>query len=360
MFGKSREWDRKKSTFDSDEDISPVLKKESFPKKQSSPSEHSADYNEPQDFQPGITFPCSLCKEEIEITGAFFHKKEHIAQATLGLRWLDRTKQPSTKTVVQRQVLIANLLSSFMFNEKVLQSINNAFELLWKKQMPAASKVSDSISRSYAYSQKTHHLLIKGVATCEFRNPTKKADTNSKFTIINNFGSKPNVCFFGLFDGHRGFPAADLVSTELPVLLLHQLSKFDPSYQMTPEQQQVIDSFHSIFREDYTATEALFSSPKTTTSANSCNYEHIQKAFAKAFWRMDRLLRLGRKETSRVLWSGCSVLTCMLEGKIKYPYVNMNWRKINSDKLAENFPSQMVPQVIAGILHIANTGMYVQ
>ncbi|KAM6177383.1 protein phosphatase 2C-like domain-containing protein 1 [Erethizon dorsatum] len=353
VFWKARVWDRKKSTFDSGEDI---LLKRTFQEKESRPSGSSADSDEQQVFQD-ITFPCSICKQEIEIADAFLHKKEHIALAALDLQWQGQKKQPFSEIVAQRQDLIANLLSSSMLNEKVLQSINNGFELLWKKQTSVHCKIFDNINRSYVYSQKIYHLLIKGLATCEDRNSMRKADMNDKFMIINNFGNKPNVCFFSLFDGHQGATAADLASAELPVLLLHQMSKFDPSYRMTPEQQQVINSFYSVFREDYTAIEDLFSSTKTNTSERSCDYEDIHKAFAKAFWRMDRLLCLGRKEGSRVLWSGCSVVTCVLEGKIKYPYANMNWRKINgSDKLAESFASQMVPQIISGILHVANTG----
>uniref|UniRef100_A0A2K6G2U5 Protein phosphatase 2C like domain containing 1 n=2 Tax=Propithecus coquereli TaxID=379532 RepID=A0A2K6G2U5_PROCO len=252
--------------------------------------------------------------------------------------------------------MISKLLSSFIFNEKILKSINNAFELISKKEVPAYYKIVDNIDRSSIYSQKICHLLIKGVAICEDRNSTWKADMTDKFTVVNDFGNRPNVCFFGLFDGHHGAAAAELTSMELPVLLLHQLSKFDPSYQMTLEEKQIINSFHTVFREEYLAIEDLFSSINKRTRAGRSEYEDIHKAFAKAFWRMDRLLRLGRKEASRVRWSGCSAVTCILEGNVKSPYVNKNWRKNNNcDGLAESSPQKM-PEIISGILHVANTG----
>ncbi|KFO19827.1 protein phosphatase 2C-like domain-containing protein 1 [Fukomys damarensis] len=358
VYWKSRERERRKSTFDSEEEISFLVKKKScFRKKASKPSGHSTDGEEQQVSPQEITFPCSICKQEVEIAGAFLHKKEHRALAALGLQWREGKKQPSSKVVAQRQLVISNLLSSFMLSEKVLQSINNAFELLWKKQMPVLCKTFDNIHRSCVYAPKLYHLLIKGAATCEGRNSTRKAAMNDTFTVISNFGNKPNVCFFGLFDGHLGSSAADLASAELPILLLHQFSKFDPSYLLSLEQQQVIDSFHGVFREDYTATEDLFSSTQKSMGAQRCQYEDIHKAFAKAFWRMDRLLRLGRKEVSRVVWSGCSAVTCILEGKIKHPYANMNWRNINSsDELADSFLSQTMPQIISGTLHVANAG----
>ncbi|XP_032187937.1 protein phosphatase 2C-like domain-containing protein 1 isoform X1 [Mustela erminea] len=355
VFWKSREWNEGKSTFESESDISLSLRRRcSRRKKKDRPSGDSEDHEEKRD-QP-MTVPCSICKREIDLPDVFLHKKQHVALATLGFQWMS-TKKPALPLVsIQRQFMITKLLSFSIFTEKVLQSINNAFELLWKKQIPAYYKIIDNIHRSSICSQAICHGLIKGVAICEDRNSTWKADMNDKFTVVNNFGNKPDVCFFGLFDGHHGASAASLTSMELPVLLLHQLSRFDPSYQMTPEEQNVIKSFHTVFREEYIAIEELFSSIKKKRKKLKCEYENIHKAFAKAFWRMDRLLRLGRNEVSRVRWSGCSVVTCILEGNIKKPYTEKNWKINKADDLAKSFPSQMMPRIMSGVLHIANTG----
>ncbi|XP_004476615.3 protein phosphatase 2C-like domain-containing protein 1 [Dasypus novemcinctus] len=251
--------------------------------------------------------------------------------------------------IVQRQILISQLLSASLFNEKTLQSINHAFELLWKKQVPAYYKIIDSIDNSSIYSQKISLALIKGVAVCEDRNATWRADMDDKFTVVNNFGNKPNVSFFGLFDGHFGASAAVLASTELPVLLLHQLSSFDPSYEMTAEERKMVDSFQTVFKEEYVTIEDIFTSKARATRGLPCDYDHIHKAFAKAFWRMDRLLRLGRKEVSRIRWSGCSALACILEGNGQGPHAD------DQDGLPEN-SSGTTPRIISGVLHVANTG----
>ncbi|XP_040336027.1 protein phosphatase 2C-like domain-containing protein 1 [Herpailurus yagouaroundi] len=352
---KSREWNVRKSTFNSDQEIPLSLRRRYFKrKKKGRPSRDSEEYDKQQVGDHMITFPCSICKHEIDVREIFLHKKQHVAWATLGFQWMGEKKPGPSVIAIQRQVIIAKLLSSSRFTEKILQSINNAFELLWKKQIPAYYKILDSIHRSSTHPQTICHLLIKGVAICEDRNSTWRADMNDKFTVVNNFGNKHNVCFFGLFDGHHGVSAAELTSVELPVLLLHQLSRFDPSYQMTPEEQNIIESFHTVFREEYIAIEELFSSITKKTKTLKCEYENIHKAFAKAFWRMDRLLRLGRKEVSRVRWSGCSAVTCILEGNIKNPYAEKRIHKRVS--AAESFPSQMMPQIISGVLHIANTG----
>uniref|UniRef100_A0A2K5LFL8 Protein phosphatase 2C like domain containing 1 n=1 Tax=Cercocebus atys TaxID=9531 RepID=A0A2K5LFL8_CERAT len=356
VFWKSREWNMKTSTFDSYVDISLLPKRKRFRKKKPRSVRHTKRHEEEQVYEQATTLPCSICKHEIDLTGIFLHKKQHVALATLGFQWMGGKKPQPSVIAVQRQFMISKLLSSFMFTEKTLQSINNAFELLWKKKIPAYYKIFDNIDRSVIYSQKIRHLLIKGVGICEDRNSTWKADMNDKFTVVSNFGNKPNVCFFGLFDGHHGASAAELTSMELPVLLLHQLSKFDPSYQMTTDEQQIINSFYTVFREEYTAIEDLFSAINKTEAVRR-EYEDIHKAFAKAFWRMDRLLRLGRKEVSRVQWSGCSAVTCILEGKPKSPYAHKNWkRKTNHDGLAESSTSQEMPQIFPGILHVANTG----
>uniref|UniRef100_A0A452UVL8 Protein phosphatase 2C like domain containing 1 n=1 Tax=Ursus maritimus TaxID=29073 RepID=A0A452UVL8_URSMA len=353
MFWKSREWNARTSTFDSEKEIPFSLRRTYFRRRKNRPSRGSEDREEQHDQM--ITFPCSMCKHEIDLPEIFLHKKQHVALATLGFQWMGGKKPALPVISIQRQFIIAKLLSFSIFTEKILQSINNAFELLWKKQIPAYYKITDNVHRSSIYSQTVCHVLIKGVAVCEDRNSTWKADMNDKFTVVNNFGNKPDVCFFGLFDGHHGSSAADLTSMELPVLLLHQLSRFDPSYQMTPEEQNVIKSFHTVFREEYIAVEELFSSIKKKRKTVKHEYENIHKAFAKAFWRMDRLLRLGRNEVSRVRWSGCSAVTCILEGNIKKPYAK-NWKINKGDGLAKSVPSQMMPQIISGVLHIANTG----
>lgn len=357
-FWKSKEWNEKRPTIESDEEIPLPRRRKHFRRKEEESPLRGHEDSHQQSCGQVITFPCSICQHEIDLPGIFLHKKHHVALATLGFQWMGEKKPRPSIIAAQRQFMITKLLSSFTFTEKVLRSLNNAFELLWKKQIPAYYKITDNINSSSVYSQTICHVLIKGAAICEDRNSTWRVAMNDKFTVVNNFGNKPNVCFFGLFDGHHGASAANLTSVELPVLLLHQLSTFDRSYHMTPDEKKLINSFHTVFREEYRAVENLFSLKKRTKDLQ-CEHENIHNAFAKAFWRMDRLLRLGRNEVSRVRWSGCSAVTCILEGNIKSPFAN--WRRlIENGGWAERFPSQKMPQFISGVLHVANTGMYTE
>ncbi|XP_053454803.1 protein phosphatase 2C-like domain-containing protein 1 [Nycticebus coucang] len=355
VFWKSKEWNMKKSIFELYEEIALSFRNKSIRDKSITSSRNDEAY-EQQAYENVITLPCSICKNEISLPRIFLHRKQHAALATMGLQWMRGRRPPPSILSIQRHFLISNLLSSSTLNEKILHKINNAFELICKERTPAYYRIFDSVNESSTYSQKICHLLIKGVAICEDRNSSWKTDMKDKFTVVNNFGTRRNVCFFGLFDGHYGPSAAELTAMELPVLLLHQLSKFDPSYQMTPEEQQLVNSFHTVFREDYVAIEDLFSSINKRTRGMRQKYENIHKAFAMAFWRMDRLLRLGRKEVSRVQWSGCSAVTCILEGNIESPSAHKNGRKNNKcDGLAKSSSSQM-PKIISGTLHVANAG----
>ncbi|XP_063559720.1 protein phosphatase 2C-like domain-containing protein 1 isoform X2 [Gorilla gorilla gorilla] len=310
----------KTSTFDSDEDILLLPKRKRFRKKKSRPARHTKRHEEEQVYEQGTTLPCSICKHEIDLTGIFLHKKQHVALATLGFQWMGRKKPQPSVIAVQRQFMISKLLSSFMFTEKTLQSINNAFELLWKKQIPAYYKIFDNIDRSVIYSQKICHLLIKGVGICEDRNSTWKADMNDKFTVVSNFGNKPNVCFFGLFDGHHGASAAELTSMELPVLLLHQLSKFDPSYQMTTDEQQIINSFYTVFREEYTAIEDLFSAINKTEAVR-CNVQAVLCRNGKGFCLTKEHTTRNTNERRRILQNGAVISSNepygLVEGQVK-------------------------------------------
>lgn len=355
---KSKQWDEKTSKFTSDEALPTVrtnVRRRSRLPRMNDPEE-STDQLTSVDMGDMVTFPCSVCHQELNTAGNFLHKKHHNALSTLGFEWMGGRKPKPKMVSFHRECIISNLLRSSTYSEKVLQSMNYAFELLRKKQIPSYFKLCDKVGETSIYSPTSYHLLIKGIAICSNSNSTWKAEPNCKFTVVNDFGDKANVCFFGLFDSHHGYAAADLASKEFQVLLLHQLSVQDPSYQMTAEQQDLINSFHTVFREEYRAREEAFSSTYKTFRTNKREYEDVHKAFAKAFWRMDRLLRLGRNEVSRVRWSGCSALTCILEGGIKNPQATKDWEKTYQHGVNSS-PFQKIPQIISGVLHIANAGM---
>ena len=130
---------------------------------------------------------------------------------------------------------------------------------------------------------------------------------------------------------------------------------------MTSEEQKVISSFNTVFSDDYRAVEDAFSSKKKRTKGMKSAFENTHKAFAKAFWRMDRLLRLGRREVSRARWSGCSAVTGVLESSVESPEARRSRGRtsdVGASAEAHLFPG--MPKTSTGALHIANAGMYIE
>ena len=150
VFWKSRQLYSRKPTYDLDYEVPLTLRRRPFKRKRKRPSKDSGKHDE-QVYNEMITLPCSICKHEIDLPRIFPHKKQHVALATLGFQQTSGKKPALSVIAFQRQFIIAKLLSSFGLTEKILQSINNAFELLWKKQIPAYYKIIHNIRKSSVY-----------------------------------------------------------------------------------------------------------------------------------------------------------------------------------------------------------------
>ena len=69
----------------------------------------------------------------------------------------------------------------------------------------------------------------------------------------------------------------------------------------------------------------------------------------------------GRREASRVRWSGCSAVTCILESSVESPEARRSWGRISDlAALADRHLFPGMPQITTGVLHIANAGMYIE
>uniref|UniRef100_A0A670K9Q8 PPM-type phosphatase domain-containing protein n=1 Tax=Podarcis muralis TaxID=64176 RepID=A0A670K9Q8_PODMU len=153
------------------------------------------------------------------------------------------------------------------------------------------------------YSEKITNPLIKAIAICQDKNARWHENLEDVFVVLDNYGNRAGTSFLGVFDGSDGISAAETTSVELPVLLLDQLSHEDPSYQVSEAGKEFIDSFCTVFRADYIVRERLFTQ-KGARGKKSWpgDYEWIHRAYAKSFWRMDR-----------VCWSSCTAATCIIE-----------------------------------------------
>uniref|UniRef100_K7FM43 Protein phosphatase 2C like domain containing 1 n=1 Tax=Pelodiscus sinensis TaxID=13735 RepID=K7FM43_PELSI len=293
---------------------------------------------------------CSICQQAIYPHQLFYHKKEHKALALLGYRhpWIETDPN---NLLLRRQQLISRLLKSSKYTERDKQKIDCSLELLKNKSYFHVDNIVDSSG----YLKKVNNSLIKALAIYQDKNSTWRADMEDTFIVLDNYGNRSDTCFWGLFDGYHGVFAAETVSAEFPLLFLDQLSQTDSSYEVSENEQQILDSFVTVIKGNYRDQEKVFSGKidyKKTTKPNT--YEWIHKAYAMSFWRMDRLLRLGRNEVSKVRWSSCTAVTCLVERISNEKSIKEQEEAIMLENNGNN--SENPSKSSAGILHVANIG----
>ncbi|NXE48245.1 PP2D1 protein, partial [Casuarius casuarius] len=301
----------------------------------------------------GISIFCSVCQQTIYPCHLFSHKKEHTALSFLGYS----SPQTDNRTLLaQRQKLISKLTRLPGYSERHRQKIDYSFEFLIDKQTCTSCCDLDNINNSSTL-KKVKNSLIKALSICQDKNSTWQGDMEDRYIVLDNYGSRSDTCFLGLVDGYHGVTAAEAVSAELPLLFLDQLAQADSSYKKSKDEQEILDSFATVITADYREKERIFSDKQDNDKTKKTNtYKWIHKAYAKSFWRMDRLLQLGRNEVSKVRWSGCSTVTCLVE--------RMHNEKTDSTeeeerKYFENHghsPLARTSKGVAGLLHVANIG----
>ncbi|KAM9165279.1 protein phosphatase 2C-like domain-containing protein 1 [Pangshura tecta] len=323
---------------------------------------HEEDQAEEDGFVPrkvgsgDIPVLCSICQQTICPHQLFYHKKEHKALALLGYHhpWIETD---TNKLLLQRQKVISRLIKLSKYTERDKQKIDCSLELLKNKSKGTSYFNVDNIVDSSGYLRKVSNSLIKALAICQDKNSTWRADMEDTFIVLDNFGNRSDTCFLGLFDGYHGVFAAETVSAELPLLFLDQLSQTDSSYKVSRNEEQILDSFVTVIKGNYRDQEKVFSGKTDSDKTTKPNtYEWIHKAYAKSFWRMDRLLRLGRNEVSKVRWSSCTAVTCLVE-RIRNEKEKSIKEQEETMLLENNTNNSANPsESSTGILHIANIG----
>ncbi|KFP08612.1 Protein phosphatase 2C-like domain-containing protein 1, partial [Calypte anna] len=301
-----------------------------------------------------ISVFCSVCQQTVYPYHLLYHKRTHKALALLGFDSLQRNTD-NKRLLAQRQKLISKLTKTRKFSETHRQKIDYSFEFLKNNHAPISYCDLANINNP-SISKKVNNSLIKALSICQDKNSTWQGDMEDTFIVLDNYGNRADTCFLGLVDGSHGVTAAETVAAELPLLFLDQLAQTDPSYKKNKDEQQILDSFATVINADYMEKERIFSDKADDETNKTNTYEWIHKAYAKSFWRMDRLLRLGRNEVSKVRWSGCSAVTCLVE---RIPSEEIGGTDKEEGKLSENntqTPLARTAKGVAGLLHIANIG----
>ncbi|XP_040289920.1 protein phosphatase 2C-like domain-containing protein 1 [Bufo bufo] len=261
-------------------------------------------------------FPCSTCQELVNLCSLRNHKQCHRANKVLGCKPEDNPSNLHILTV-QKEKMVSRIGSSSEYKYREHQKINQSYETLKGNLLSIAPYNCRTCmpfeASCHVYDMGGDSSLIKSIVICSDKNTSWQSCMEDSFTVHNNYGQRPNTCFAGIFDGYHGNVAAITTATEFPILLLDHISAMDPSYKLNEEEKLFIGSFDTVFKDNYKETEHIFSigNEKETREPG---VEGIQLAYAKAFWRMERLLKLGRAESSKSRWSGCSAVTCLLDG----------------------------------------------
>ncbi|KFU85116.1 Protein phosphatase 2C-like domain-containing protein 1, partial [Chaetura pelagica] len=299
-----------------------------------------------------ISVFCSACQQPIYPYHLLYHKKSHKALALLGFDSLQRKTDKKT-LLAQRQKLISKLTKTPKYSETHRQKIDYSFEFLMNNHTTTSYCDLANVNNS-STSKEVNNSLIKALSICQDKNSTWQRDMEDRFIVLDNYGNRSDTCFLGLVDGSHGATAAETVAAELPLLFLDQLAQTDFSYKKSKDEQQILDSFATVINADYREKEKIFSDKPDNDDTNKTNtYEWIHKAYAKSFWRMDRLLRLGRNEVSKVRWSGCSAVTCLVE---RIPSEETDGTEEEERKYSENNTQSPIARTAKGLLHIANIG----
>ncbi|XP_077128002.1 protein phosphatase 2C-like domain-containing protein 1 isoform X2 [Ranitomeya variabilis] len=278
---------------------------------------HISNYKNEQVSQINeIWLPCSMCEERVNLCSLINHKQWHKANNELGCKPED---SPSNLHIlaVQKEKMISRIESSSQCKYREHQKINQSFEILKGKLLSMAPYTSrmwmPSEANCHVYDMNGNDGLVKSIVICSDKNASWQSCMEDSFTVLNNYGHRQKSCFAGIFDGYHGNAAALAAAAEFPILLQDHISAMDPSYKLNEEERLFIGSFNTIFKDNYKETEHVFSI-ENKKGATERHVESIHQAYAKAFWRMDRMLKLGRKESSKSRWSGCAAVTCLIEG----------------------------------------------
>ncbi|KAM5280053.1 protein phosphatase 2C-like domain-containing protein 1 [Ctenodactylus gundi] len=289
------------------------------------------------------TWPCARCGREIAARDALLHRRRHAALAALDLP--GPGDGGPRAVAARRQLLVSRLQAAALLSEPALRGLNRACELLRAAPAPAACRPVDPLRSGCARRPPLRHPLVRGLAVCADRNAAWRGAMDDAAAVLGDFGRQAHVCFLGLCGGHGGAAAARLAAAELPALLLQQLARRDRAVRPTPAQRRAAAAFRPVFPAAYAAREERFAAAR-----RPCEHAAVHRALAAAFCRMDRLLRLGRGEASRALWSGCSVAACVLQAHVTSPAAPRG----GTASAARD--SQRAPRSLSGVLHVANAG----
>ncbi|XP_022098391.1 protein phosphatase 2C-like domain-containing protein 1 [Acanthaster planci] len=358
--------------------------------------------------QPDITLFCDKCGSFILLRLLQEHRKYHSALAVLEYR--DAQSQPESAAALlkRRQAVLAKQSRRAAREDRpvsmsAMQQINGAYELL---KSYLEDTYEDLIqTREMIYPECRGLALTcsarcaRALGICSHDNQRWKRSMEDTRVFQDYFGNDENKCFFAIYDGHNGRFAADIAANDLHHFLLREMTKFDPATACTctlnlAEHNDLIgyqldrprpvirkDSVrHILHQESHNIIQQIMHTCKENVSKlevkngdqpsrkepksklpnrreNDPFAEKVELAFRNSYQFLDYILSYGIDEQSRVRWSGCSALTCVIQrtGDLdEEDEQDENEMGNGRDKHVETDDEAQVKEL--GVLYVANAG----
>lgn len=289
---------------------------------------------------------CQKCKRYIDISDLTEHGSYH--EALRIFQFKDLAPANLGSLTIHRKALIKEMLgrsdsSRECLDPVWLRKLDEAYEIIRAELESNARRVFGVNSREVCGSSLKCEAMpcIKAIGSCSAFNKRWRNVMDEDNTIQNCFGGDPTKCFLGLYSGYNGSNAAEISTRQLHKFVQSEIEKFDKCLQsqdaavnglwennveVSPgfSRPQGKQSIHRSLLSDGSAdtSDNLKATPEeegTRFSQNKDNKDSttyackVSGAFERAHHLVDEMLSSGKGETSRVRWSGCSTLTCLIQ-----------------------------------------------
>ena len=315
---------------------------------------------------PDISIICEKCYTYVAVRLLQAHRSYHSALERLEYR--GDLRPESVKALIKRRQHVLNKLARSNMSVMVIQAVNDAFELL---KAYLEGTYEDLIQVQESKAAEVQGLALNcstacahAVGICSDANERWKPSMEDTRVFQDYFGNDCNKCFFAIYDGYSGRFAADVSANDLHHFLLNEMAKFDELTKCTctinlagyhdlndykldrpkpvvrkqsirhilhEESHNIIKQIMHTCEENIAElTEADMSEAnkqrshsininqitpdQSTTDGDQADpYDHnVEHALRQSYRMTDYVLSYGIDEVSRVRWSGCSAVTCII------------------------------------------------
>lgn len=280
-------------------------------------------------LDPDITLFCEGCERYINISDIKSHGRFHDALHTFHYSDQDRPENVTALNVCRRTILkefYRNLKNSGEHpNPALFREFDDAYEII-KADLENNTRRSFELNYPVVCgisSKPSASSCIEAVGLCSAINKQWKTEMEETKVFQDCFGGDPRKSFIGLYSGYNGSNAAKTSSKVLHTYLLSEIKKFSSSFH-----SDIAKGSNGDFREQDKLGQSGASQNPEINCDNSESSIHVQDihsdlghgfaqvvaaAFMKAHHSVDEILSNGEGESSRVRWSGCSTLACLID-----------------------------------------------